>query len=494
MHDGYSANRVHNSAFKSITRTTPSAQGCKMESENKLSTRQKALSINLDESRYGTIVEIGAGQEVAGQFFRAGAAAGTVAKTMSAYDMQFSDQIYGKAGRYVSSERVEQMLEHEYGLLQSRLKKARGDTTTFFTYAATVSAKSYSSNNFCHGYIGIRFQRSPGEPHSDIIMHAHMLDDDNDSQAKALGVLGVNVVYGAYNFANDPQQFIHTLLDNISANRIEIDFIEFRGEAFKKIENRLMNLQLIRSWCARAVLFDADGNSQVPVNLLRKNPIMVIRGSFRPPTKVHSDMFKVGVEAFANLRNVEQKNIVSLAEITMSELGQQSESSDSDFLARVDLLNSLGHSVLISDYYRFFRLRSWLRKYTHEPLAITLSVLDINQLFDPAFYAGLEGGILEAMGKLFPDNTHVFVYPSEINGELTTLNNVRVEPSQKFLLKYLIDNKLLLDCPALNHENLHISARTTYEMIASGQTGWEDNVDPRVASSIHRNDLFSVKP
>jgi hypothetical protein len=465
-----------------------------MNQPNSLSTRQKALSINLDDSRYGTIVEIGAGQEVAGQFFRAGAAAGTVAKTMSAYDMLFSDVIYGKASRYVSRDRVEQMLNHEYSLLQQRLADSRGHNTTFFTYAATVSAKSFSENNFCHGYIGIRFQHQANAAPSDIIMHVHMLDDDNDSQAKALGVLGVNTVYGAFNYFSNPKQFIQSILDNIAQQSIEIDFIRFSGEAFQGVENRLMNLQLIRSWCTRAVMFDANGASKVPVDLLRKNPVMVIRGSFRPPTKVHSDMFTAGISAFSEQRQLEQQQIVSLAEITLVEIGKQSTSSDSDFLARVDLLNSLGHNVLISDYYRFFRLRSWLRNYTHEPLAITLSVLDFNQLFDPAFYEGLEGGILEAMGKLFPDNTHVFVYPSKIDNTLTTLDNVQVDASQKLLLQYLVENKLLLNCPARNHDNLHISAKKTYQMITNGEKGWEGNVDPIVEKNIYTHGLFGIAP
>jgi len=297
--------------------------------------------------------------------------------------------------------------------------------------------------------------------------------------------------HGAFRINNDPRKFIELLLDDITSERIMVDFMGFTGEAFKQVENRLMNLQLIRSWCTRAVVFDAKGCSQVPANILRKSPIMVIRGSFRPPTKVHADMFESGVEAFGKLKSIDANQIISLAEITMAELDKDTHSSDADFLARVDLLNSQGHSVLISDYFRFFSLRHWLRNYTHEPLGITLSVLDFDHLFDPAFYEGLEGGILEAMGKLFPDNTHVFVYPSEIDGKLVTLDSVRVEPSQKFLLKYLVENKLLLDCRAINKKHLHITAHTTYDMIANGQAGWEDNVQPDIAEHIKRRGYFA---
>jgi len=464
----------------------------KPNTKGTLTARQKALDINLDPSCYGTIVEIGAGQEVAGQFFRAGAAAGTVAKTMSAYDMEFSDQIYGKVGRYVSRDRLDQMLAHEYALLCSRLSASRGESSTFFTYAATVAAKSYDQDNFCHAHAGIRFQREANSDYSNIIIHARMHDGGSEKQAQALGILGVNMIHGAFRLNHSPREFIEHLLDDLSSERIEVDFIEFNGEAFPDVENRLMNLQLIRSWCTRAVVFDAKGHSQVPANILRKSPIMVIRGSFMPPTKVHADMFEAGRSAFSTLKSIDEKNIVSLAEITMAELDKDTTTADADFLARVDLLNSQGHSVLISDYFRFFSLRHWLRNYTHEPLAITLSVLDFDHLFDPAYYQGLEGGILEAMGKLFPDNTHVFVYPTKINGDLVTLNNVRVEPSQKFLLKYLVDNELLLDCAVKNEDNLHISAATTYQMIAKEQPGWEVNVDGDIAALIKQRKFFKA--
>ncbi|MBT8139403.1 MAG: TonB-dependent receptor [Gammaproteobacteria bacterium] len=461
--------------------------------DSALTTAKKALEINLDARCYGTIVEIGAGQEVAGQFFRVGAAAGTVAKTMSAYDMQFSDQIYGKAGRYVSRERLNQMLAHEYALVCNRLDESRGAETTFFTYAATVAAKSYGQNNFCHAHIGIRFQQSPRSAYSEIILHARMHDDDAAAQSQALGILGVNLIYGAFRHSHKPRTLIEHLLDDLSSERIEVDFIELSGEAFAGVENRLMNLHLIRSWSTRAVLFDAHGVSQVPTNILRKSPIMIIRGSFRPPTKVHADMFSAGLKAFGSMESIDSKNIVTLAEITMAELESDTNSADADFLARVDLLNALGHSVLVSDYFRFFSLRHWLRNYTHEALGITLSVLDFDSLFNPKFYEGLEGGILEAMGKLFPDNTHVFVYPSKINGKLVTLGNVSVEPLQKHLLSYLIDNKLLLDCNVVDEKNLHISARESYKMMQQGNNEWEANVLPEVAKLIKERKFFGAR-
>ena len=451
----------------------------------------KALYINLDPLRYGTVCEIGAGQRVANQFFKVGAAAGTIAKTMSAYDMQVSDEVYGKASRYVCRERIEQMLDKEYDLTVDRLNAQRGARTTFFAYAATVQAKSYQQNNYCHGYIGVRFQHEPRAEPSEIQIHVHMLDDNADTQAQALGMLGVNLIYGAFYFWKNPKKIIATLLDELSSERLEVDFIEFSGAAFPNVENRLMNLQLIRNWCTRAVLFDETGRSQIPSERLRKTPVMTIRGSFRPPTKVNMDMFNSGKQSFAKLRKIPESSILTVAELTMSELGQESEASDLDFLSRVDLLSSLGHCVLVSDYYRFFSLRSWLRTHTKEPFAITLSVHDIKNLLNPGFYDDLEGGMLEGMGKLFPGDTHVFVYPSIIDDKNVALGDIKVNEKQQALLNYLIDNQLFVDCPEINQDNLQISSRLIHQMMREKQDGWQVWIDPGVVAQIEEKNMFS---
>ena len=466
----------------------------KHEQEKILSTEQKALTVNLNNNQYGAIVEIGAGQEVARQFFSAGAAAGTVAKTMSAYDMQVSDDIYGKAGRYVSRERLEQMLVHEYDLLHKRLSQVRSDETVFFSYAATVTARSYSQKNECHGWIGIRLQLEPKAPPSEIVMHVRMRDDSNREQCEALGIFGVNVVYGAFHYADNPKRFIESLLDNLvddfGQKRIEVDLIHFSGHKFAEVENRLMNLHLVRSWCCRAVMFDAKGESEVPGSLLRKKDVLVIRGSFKPPTKVHVDMTDAALQQFLKEDNVDPDKVCTVAEITMAELANDGETDDASFLARVDLLNKLGYNVLISDYLRFFRLRSWMRRYTQNRIGIVLSILDFDQLFNEQYYEGLEGGILEAMGKLFSGNTNVYVYPTRINGHLITLDNVEVQKGTEFLLKHLIDNKLLVATETWNDENLHISARNIAKEIPLGQGEWEQQIPEAIRDEIKDKCMF----
>ena len=454
-------------------------------------TANKALKLNLDNTIYGSVVEIGAGQEVARQFFTAGAAAGTIAKTMSAYDMKVSDDVYGKAGRYVSRERAEQMLKHEYDLLIDRLEGQREVDSKYFSYAATVTARSYSQKNECHGWVGVRRQSEVGGKPSEIILHVRMLDDTNQEQSEALGVLGINLVYAAYHYSDSPQRIIESLQDGMGTDkRIEIDLIHFSGPDFDDVENRLMNLYLIRSWACRAVMFDSNGDSIVPASALRKKDTLVLRGSFKPPTKVHMDMQETAVKRFLQEEGVEPDKVLVVAEITMNELVGEDPQSNQDFLARVDLLNELGFSVLISDYLRFFRLRSWMRRYTKNRIGIVLSVRDFNYLFDSEYYDGLEGGILEAMGKLFSDQTYVYVYPSIIDGKLTSLDNVDVDEDQRYLLKHLVHNKAMVSTEIHDVKNLDISPIQVLKKISEGDDSWRDLVPEKTAKSIIEHKLF----
>ncbi|WP_101756572.1 nicotinate-nucleotide adenylyltransferase [Oceanicoccus sp. KOV_DT_Chl] len=458
-----------------------------------VSTRQKALEINLDERKYGTFVEIGAGQEVARQFFSAGAAAGTIAKTMSAYDMQISDVIYGKAGAYVSRERLEQMLTREYDLLVERLGESRPANTQFFSYAATVTAKSFKQKNECHGWIGIKLNLIPNFPPDEIVLHVRMLDEDNQSQSEALGILGVNLLYGAFHYRDEPKWIIDSLTDNIDSTRLEIDLIHFSGPYFASINNRLINLHLVRSWCCRAVMFDNTGNSIVPASALRKKDVLVMRGSFKPPTNVHMDMNNAALEQFSKMEGLSDRGIINVVEISMSRLGTDADTSDEELLARVDLLIQLGFNVLISDYFRFFRLRSWMRRYTDNHIAVALSTFDLNQLFNDDYYEGLEGGILAAIGKLFSDDTHAMVYPAKINGELITLENAQVPVKNIHLLKYLTLNKSLIPIEHYKEENLHILPNEVMEELAKGRGDWEQSIPKGIAEEIINKKLFGFK-
>ncbi len=375
--------------------------------EKKHKTLQKALEINLDNCKYGSIVEIGAGQEVARNFFRAGGAAGTIAKTMSAYDMQVSDEIYGaeENKRYVSRSRLMKMLDKEYTGITELLQPTRPKNTTFFSYAATVTAKSYLQKNECHGWVGLRIQLYPNAEPSDIILHVRMLDNEGGAQQEALGVLGVNLIHGVFNYYNQPKRVIESLTEDLEQGRIEIDTINFSGPYFEETENRLMNLHLVHTGLTHAIMFNPKGEVQVPAELLYKKNILIIRGTYTPVTKVHLDMTKCGQQHFNQIESIDADKTIVLAELTMASLIVGDTIDDSDFLARVDMLNTQGYTVMISNYLRYFRLREYFRRYTKLQIGMILGISNLDLIFTESYYEGLEGGILEAFAKLFPDNT-----------------------------------------------------------------------------------------
>lgn len=461
------------------------------------STLEKALRINLDDKKYGTIVEIGAGQEVARQFFKTGAAAGTIAKTMSAYDMKFSDAIYGvqEDGRYVSKSRVQAMLQKEFGLILERVGKSRSKTSRYFSYATTVAAKSYKANNECHAWCGIRVQEYPGAEPSDIVLHLRMRDENAERQQQALGVLGVNLIYGAYYYFEDAKTIIDSLTDNLEPGRIEIDSIEFHGPYFEEIDNRAINLHLIRSWKTRAILFMPDGSVVIPADMLYKKNVLTIRGSFRPVTRLNVDMIEQGLKRFTEMKGVSLDNSVALAEISLNDLhGNDLMVSEEDLIARVCLLNSLGYSVMISDHTRYFSLRAYFRQFTKLQIGIVVGISNIRQIFDEDSYRGVEGGILEGFGKLFPDNTRLLVYP-EIDqaGEYTDYSNVMVPANLRFLYRHLLENHFIFGIECSDRELFKVFSRNVLKQLPNGCGKWEQNLPPGVAEEIIANRFFGYR-
>ena len=309
-----------------------------------MDTHQKALQINLDPGLYGTFAEIGAGQEVARRFFRVGGAAGTVAKAMSAYDMAFSDAIYGPSERYVSKQRITAMLDHEFHLLHERLDARRGDSTRFFVFADTVAAKSYKGNNDPHGWLGIRFQGEPRAEPSQILIHVRLLDKENLQEQEALGLIGVNLVYGAHYLHRDPHALIASLVDGLTRERVEVDMIEFSGPHGVAIDNRLMSLTLVQKGLTHAAMFTASGDVVQPADVLRNKSILIERGSFRPATNVSLDMLQCARAQFVQEPCVQGQEIVTIMEMTLKNLTGGDDTIDhQDFLDRAD--NRLIESV-----------------------------------------------------------------------------------------------------------------------------------------------------
>ena len=460
-----------------------------------LSTHQKALAVNLDPAKYGTFAEIGAGQEVARWFFRVGGAAGTIAKTISAYDMTFSDAIYGACDRYVSRQRLQTMLDHEFGLLQERLNTKRGATTKFFAYADTVAARSFSRQDEAHGWMGIKFQDAPLAEPSQIIIHVRMLDKENLPEQEALGMLGVNLVYGAFHFHTQPEMLIEALLDNLTNQRVEVDMIKFSGPAFAAVDNRLMSLQLVQRGLTNAAMIAANGEVVQPAEALYKKAILVERGSFRPVTNVTIDMLECALAQFVQEPQVQGQEVISLMEMTMKNLTTEAGIDHQDFLARADILGALGKTVLISNYGRYYRLAAYLFNYTKKMIGIAMGVPTLREIFDEKYYADLEGGILESFGRLFKNELKLYVYPlqEQKTGAVITSGNLRVAPNLRHLYAYLLENRYIESLKDIDEKCLPILSRTALSKLKSGDASWEEMVPPEVARIIKERRLLGYQ-
>lgn len=480
-----------------------------------LTTNRKALTINLDEPKYGTFAEIGAGQEVARVFFQAGGASGTIAKSISAYDMAFSDAIYGKAPRYVSRERLTLMLDREYQLLIERLAVARGDRTTFFVFADTVSAKNYQGTNEAHGWMGIRFQTTPGGEPNDILLHVRMWDKENVLQQQALGIVGTNLIYGAFYYHEEPKKLIESLLDNLSSSRIEVDMLKFTGPAFKHVDNRLMSLHLVHFGLTNAVMFGPNGDVLQPSEVLYKKTILVERGSFRPVTHVNVDMLNCATAQFVQEPAVKGKDVVVLMEITMNNLLAAGALDAEDFLARVDILGDIGFTVLISNYSEYYRLTSYFRRYTKEMIGVTMGINNLLEIFNEKYYENLEGGILESFGRLFRNAVKLYIYPMRQEAYdrylsmgqaplapgssvrhafaanvLITAKNVHVQSNLTNLYAHLLENHYIDSIVGFDSEILGIFSRDVLRRIKEADPSWEKMVPAPVATAIKKRGLF----
>ncbi len=457
-------------------------------------TNRKAFQINMDRRKYGTFAEIGAGQEVARRFFQVGGASGTVAKTMSAYDMRFSDAIYGPCDRYVSRKRLFTMLDHEYGLLVKRLGDQLGDDRTFFVFADTVAARSFKQHNESHGWLGVRFQAEARAEPSEIIIHVRMLDEENVNQQEALGVIGVNLLYGAF-YLHESEKLIASLSENLPPGRMQVDMIKFSGPAFSGVDNRLMSLQLVSQGLTNTVMFTADGETVQPAEMLYKKSILVERGSFRPVTYATNDMLDGACRKAVEELGAPRNELVVLMEMTLENLLAEGQLNHADFLARVDILGALGRTVLISKFGEYYRLAAYLTRYTNQMIGLVMGVPSLREIFEEKYYLNLEGGILEALGRMFKGELKLFVYPivDEKSGELITATNLQVAPNLRSLYRHLVDNKFIVEITDYHPDYLHILPPDALAKLQSGDQRWEEMVPPEVAEIIKEREFFGYQ-
>ena len=458
------------------------------------SSKAKALKVNLNKHTYGTFAEIGAGQETVRHFFRAGGASGTIAKAMSAYDKDFSDAIYGieEDGRYVTENRLKKMLTYEVEIIEDRLSRKTHPNNIFFTYANTVTTIDFVKKFKGHGWVGIRFQLSPLEDYSEIILHIRFKETDAKLQQETLGVLGVNLIYGAFYLNDKPKELLKSLYDNLHEVQLEIDMINFSGPRFSYVDNRLMSLLLVKNGMTNAVMFGPDGNNLLPAQQLYKANILALRGSFRPVTKVNMDMFKLAEQMFLNENKVKAENTKIIFEITLTNLSSEGEIDERDFLDRAELLCSLGQNVMITNYQEYYKLVEYFSEFTKERIALAMGVQSFVQIFNEKYYRNLSGGILEAFGKLFFKDLKVYLYPlkDERTQEIKTSENLKVHPRMKELYKFFKYNGKVIDIKDFDPEILDVFSRKVLDMIANGEHGWEEMLPVGIAETIKSERLF----
>ena len=466
-----------------------------MTDKLKLTTEDKALQINLNTEIYGCFAEIGAGQEVAANFFKAGGSSGTIAYTHSAYDMKVSDSMYGEATRYVCEERLLTMMHIEYKNLTSHLT-TRNSKSRFFAFCNTVESLNYHKTNQGHGWVGMRFQLDMAAKPNDVIIHVKMHDNSHRAQQDALGILGVNLIYACYFNYDDIEEFLSTLIHRLPREKVEIDMLSFSGPDFEKVDNRMVALKLVKRGITDATMFDLYKNVLQPATALYKKNILLMRGRFRPVTKVHIDMIENGKQQFLEEHNVDKDNVRVIIELTLKDLTADGKISDQDFMDRVDLLSKLGYTVMITNYLKYYKMVDYLARISRKKLmGVILGVYNLANIFEESFYTNLPGGVMEAFGRGFGYNVKLYVYPA-INvedGELYELANFTTAPNLKGLLDYLKDNGKIEAYKKYNQKHLYILSDDVLSKIKAGASSWEEDVPEQVGEAIKKFELFGYK-
>ena len=446
-------------------------------------TQEKAFEINMDKGVYGSFAEIGAGQETANWFFRSSGAAGTVAKTISAYDMTVSDTLYGQARRYVSEERLKQMLDYEYAQLLNRLGEKRGADTCFFAFCNTVKCKGYRDNGPWSAWIGVRFQLKPEAPPSDFVMHVRLLVPDHDLQMRILGVLGVNLLYALFYKLDRMELFVKSVGDNLDRAFYEIDFMRFSGNGFSMFDNRLLALELVRSGLSEAALICPDGTVAQPADYLYKRPIVLMRGSFLPLCNIHLEMMdSVRHKFLESLPAGQQERVIDICELSLSNLLRGNQVDMLEFLDRIDALAAEGKTVMVTNIGRFHRISTLLSQYTKEPVAIALSIGLLNELFKDK-WADTPGGILATMGHIFVNETRFYVTPwiNRTTGEFVTAGTYKAPEKYHYLYRHLRETGCIIEVPYFNQKLLFQTPRDIVRMIIAGDSQWQEYVPASAA-------------
>lgn len=460
-----------------------------------IKTEQKALEINLNDKIYGTFAEIGAGQEVARNFFQVGAAANTIAKTMSAYDKTYSDAIYGfeASGRYVCESRLYKMLDHEWNLIKERLFEVKKDCS-FFVFADTIAAINYTKTIKGNGWLGLRFQITPNSEPNDLVIHVKMHDNNNPLQQEAIGVLGVNMLYACYYFHKDPKKLVRSLLDGLK-DRISIDLIRLSGPNFTHLDNRLLSLYLVKYGLTEVTIFDENKQSVHASEFLYKKALMVVRGHFRPPTLVTQDAIKSSYRQFLEEENLKDTPSEVVTELTLDYLkDSEGEINEQDFLDRTELISALGYKVLLNNCNNHLMLINYLSDFKIAKLGLVIGVNELLEIINEKYFQNQDGRLLMAFGELFTRNIRIYAYPALQEGggenDLLTAKNLPVPTGIRFLYKHLIDTRHIVEVLNYNPDLLHIFPNQVLRMIKNDSEGWEQMLPTKLVDLIKTNGLL----
>jgi hypothetical protein len=437
-----------------------------MTAVEKLDTHQKALNINLDPTKFGSFAEIGAGQEVVRWFLVVGGASGTVAKSVSAYDKEVSDDIYGPGSRYVSKERLEAMLEREWVQLLNQLAKTRGSQTRFFCFVDTISARNFAGTNEQHGWVGLRFQVQPGGEPNDVLLHINMLDPSSVLQQEAIGILGVNLIYATLYQLQSKESFIENVAQNVE-KRIEIDFVDLRGIAFQSWEQRALLIHAVQAALAQAVCFPSNGSPLPPMEVLHKKAVVLAPGSFNhvdpSHAKTHEQMLAAAIEQLR--REITEENLAPVGffclPATSPVTGDPPPAPD-ELLQRIDALRARGGDVLLFRERELYTMTDYVNRYTKEHVRFVVGLSLLIRVFEDQ-YIKLTGSFLEALSRLFAQNARIYAYPmtskdlqqsiqaasatdwqwTETNGWVSA-SQLRLRPPIGHLYEYILASNFLM--------------------------------------------------
>jgi hypothetical protein len=438
-----------------------------MPALQKLDTHHKALTLNLDPSTFGSFAEIGAGQEVARWFLLVGGASGTVAKTISAYDKEVSDDLYGSGSRYVSRQRLGAMLDNEWTQLLAQLSKSRGSQTRFFCFVDTVSARNFAGTNDSHGWIGLRFQLQPGDPPNDVLLHANLRDPSNVLQQQAIGILGVNLIYAAFYEGQTKESFLEGVAQDVVAERIEIDHVNLSGPAFESWDRRDLLVHLVRAGLAEAVFFSSMGSTVPPTEVLYKKAVVLAPGYFGHTDSVHSQvhlrLLASGIQELHEDLDETKSAPAGFCCLTVAPFTPNEPAPEIlELLRRIDALLAAGGDVLLFRRPELYHMTALVNRHTSAPVRFVAGLSLVIRAFEDV-YGNLEGRRMEALARLFAQNVRIYVYPmtatdlrewltsasvtgwewSETNGWVSA-SQLRCAPPLGHLFAYLLASNFLV--------------------------------------------------